>query len=323
MKRFFLLGISLMFIHFNCFSQEWKIEKSFFIPSGIGIGQIGPSLKDMTVPGRGDTDLPWGVSGIGTDGLGNIILLDNINKKLLVFTSTGKLVEEIQGIGGIFDNGYPFGIISESEEIILIHNKYSISTFDIQTKELLSYLNVRSYSESYRRFLYYTIFNKTAFYWNRQLLWCIPDILKPNSKPVELQSDHEILKKNGIEVRNGVYYLPNGELLFKNFSIYQLINIPEDVNKGIDGEFLGSWKGINVWINNKTDIILGPIGKTTQRKRVVDEKYLDFPVNIFYSLSSDGFVYFTVFSLTEGGTIVNRLDLRPFLDQKNKLEETN
>jgi hypothetical protein len=315
MKNIIIFGTCLLLTIFPCSSHEWKIEKSFFISSGIGRGQIGPSIKDRTVLGRGDTDQPWGVSGLGIDGSGNIILLDNMNKKLLIFTEKGKLIDEIQGIGGLFENGFPSGKIINVNNRILIYTAYSITVFDKQTKNQW-YRNIWQYGAPYDSAYLCSILDGTAFYWDRRFFWCIPDIFDPNSQPIELKLDHEILKKTGIKEKNGVYYLSNDELLFKNFSIYQSINSSVDVNKGIDGDFLGTWNGINVWINNGTDIILGPIGKASQMKRVIDETMFVVLANVFFSLSPNGYVYFTNYSVKQGGTIVSRLDLHPFLEEE-------
>lgn len=305
-------------------AQEWKVARAFLIPSGEGKGEIGPTLQvyeDIIARGKGDTDEPWGVSGLGINADNNLLLLDNMNQKLVVFSPVGEFIKEHQGIGGKYSRGFPFGDVFVMEDTVVISNRFSFTVY--AENKLENYKNLRQFGEFFRRAIYYTIIDATAYYWDSRVFWCIPDIADPNSTPVELKPDHELVKKNGIVLNNGKFYLPNGELLFKDFSIYQPAMLPNDINKGTTARYIGKWEDINVWIQGSSNAIIGPIGPSTRRIELVSEEGSKTPANNHFAVSSDGYIYFTEFSLDEGGTIVNRLNLRPFLEEKKKLEGRN
>lgn len=316
----------LIFVSGFVFCQEIKIQKLFLIPSGNNVGQIGPEIqlyKDAILSGKGNPDTAWGVYGFGITSNNNLMLLDNFNQKTLIYSINGELVEELSGIGGSQNSGDPFGNMTEFGNYIIIDNLFSFSVFDIQSRELKRYQNIRRFGEPYRRATFYRIIDKTAYYWDRRLFWYVADISDPRSGPIKIEPEGEIISNLGISLNDGVYYLPGGEMLFKDFEFYQPIYIPNDINKGIAAKYIGTWENINIWIQGSTNAIIGPIGNSTHRIGLVGESYSKNPTNIHFVLSSEGYIYFTYFSIDEGGTVVNRLDLRPFFEEKQKLNDTN
>lgn len=324
MRKIVWLILLVLLSGISASAQDSDVERVFRIPSGEGKGEIGPKLqvyKDTIALGKGDIDQPWGVSGLGITPDNNLLILDNMNKKLVVFSPVGRMLQEFHGIGGEYPNGFPFGDVYQIDDTVVISDVFSFAVY--ARKNLMNYKNMRLFGEPFSYAIYYAIVNGTAYYWDEDVFWCIPDISDPESVPTELNPNHKLVKKNGIVITEGNYFLPDGELLFKDFSIYQPTKLPNDINEGITARYIGKWEGINVWIQGSANAIIGPIGPSTQRIELVSEEGSKNPTNIHFAVSSDGYIYFTEFSLDEGGTIVNRVDLRPFLAEKKKIEGKN
>jgi hypothetical protein len=305
------------------FAQTWKVEKLFVIEPGTKAGQVGPDLQSYQNPLRGDQDLAWGVSGLGIDQEGNLIFLDNVNRKLIFYTTSGKLVKEITNFGGSTGKGYPTGKIDFTGGAFVIQQHGLIFVYDGAPLTLMRIINPLYLGSKYHNTSRSINLGEDFFFLSDNALWYIPKAILKDSSPVDAPSGDTYLESLGITYKSGVFFKKDGGLLFNDFEYYQPLFLPNDTNSGEIGDYLGNWQNINVWIQGKIRVILGPIGSSTQMNRVVERPLSNSPQNIHYVLSKDGYIFFTAFSLKEGGTIVSRIDLHPFLEEKIKLEKTN
>lgn len=313
-----------IFVGFSVFSQESTISLAFSIPMGIGQGEVGPKKDEIirlkNLPKPISFQDSWGVKGIGIDQNGNVVVLDNYNKKLLYFTPSGKLIKEIEGIGGSLPDGQPMGIIKIVKNFLILLGDHSFTVYNLTTKELLNFVHLFRLSSPFPKYDYeYALIETSMFFKGNGDFWWCPDVADKNSK-IELLNINDIrLSKLNITELNSDLVVDGKLPLIKDLYNYRTYQSIENF-QNYAGHFIGNFKGLNTWIGSGNNIFVGPIRNQLIKINVSSYISKNFDLNTYFEFSVDGFVYFTAFNSKTYQTNVYRLDLKPYLDQKNRSE---
>lgn len=287
----------------NAYSQN--IKKLFAVPIGNNRGEIGPDIKEYKTASEHaklgknySEDQPWGVYGIGLDEKGNILLLDSYNGKILKYSLDGVLLYEITDLETRHNFGDTYGKIYIYEKYIVISSLSSITIYDKSSNGLVNYIKPRRFPDKYRSPNMYRILNDAVFYSDNRFTWYIQDITDQNITPMEINNRIE----NNFKLTNkdGLMYLPDGDLLFWDLNTYvqKIIRI----NKTRDysyTDYLGEWNGYKIW-NNKTTLFIVKNGNIESVK-LIDNDNINLQ-NIHMILTKKGQVIYTIPNIDTGST---------------------
>ncbi len=304
--RTILFLLFTLFITNFVFSVSPKIEKVFLLKFGSGKGEIGPPLKLIDgLEGEKDGDYALGVYGMGLDPSGNLVFLDDWNKKLVFYNRNGTFIKDILGINGNTAHGYAQGQITFEGDIVYIEDDYFLAMYNIHSKELINFINPMDFQDEFHDPDAYTRIGKSLFIYENGYLGFIRDLTKKNSLPITLSDNDKILNEFGIKKVNGFYFLADGNPLFRKFSYYDSIYFRGNVNS-MAKQSIGSWAGVEYW---QPPIVWGSKKLGIFDDIITTSKYGVWP-NFSAVLTPDGFIYFTDPSLKDGGTWVKRLDVK-------------